>query len=270
MPFFQHDGLRFFYQDQGEGIPFVFQHGLGGDTGQPFGLFQPPPGFRMLAFDFRGHGETRPLGNSDKIRIASFSDDLQTFLDYLKLTRAIIGGISLGAAVALNFAVRFQERVLGLVLSRPAWLDAPRDENVSIYRFIAQLIWDHGPQRGREIFVKSEAYRAIREQSPDAAASLARQFESPRALDAVVRLERIPQDAPIRSLHQAEEVAVPTLVLANDQDPIHPLDYGKELAHIMPRAEFQELTPKSVSPECHQADVQRFVSDFFLRNFRKG
>ena len=40
MPIFRHDDIEFHYQDSGSGgRPFVFQHGLGGDVNQPFGLF---------------------------------------------------------------------------------------------------------------------------------------------------------------------------------------------------------------------------------------
>ena len=56
--FFTHDGLRFHYRDEGQGLPFVFQHGLGGDLNQPFGLYRPAAGVRLIAFDMRGHGET--------------------------------------------------------------------------------------------------------------------------------------------------------------------------------------------------------------------
>lgn len=35
MAFFSHDRLRFHFLDMGAGIPFVFQHGLGGDVNQP-------------------------------------------------------------------------------------------------------------------------------------------------------------------------------------------------------------------------------------------
>src|SRR5262249_56655796 len=56
---FTHDGLRFSYRDEGQGLPFVFQHGLGGDLSQPFSLYRPPPGIRLLGFDARGHGQTR-------------------------------------------------------------------------------------------------------------------------------------------------------------------------------------------------------------------
>ena len=40
---FLHDGIRFHYRDEGSGIPFVFQHGLGADLSQPFSLCHPPP-----------------------------------------------------------------------------------------------------------------------------------------------------------------------------------------------------------------------------------
>lgn len=53
MAFFIHDGIQFHYQDTGSGLPFIFQHGLGADVAQPFGLFQPPPSIRLLAFNKR-------------------------------------------------------------------------------------------------------------------------------------------------------------------------------------------------------------------------
>src|SRR6266481_2761802 len=92
MPFFRHDGLDFHYREAGAGVPFVFQHGLGGDVNQPFGLFQPPSGFRLLAFDCRAHGQTVPLGDDRKISIAAFADDLAALLDHLSIPSAVVGG----------------------------------------------------------------------------------------------------------------------------------------------------------------------------------
>src|SRR3954469_5820695 len=129
MPTFDHDGLAFHYRDEGRGLPFVFQHGLGGDVSQPFGLYSPPAGVRLIAFDARAHGETRPVGDPKKISLAEFADDLVALLDHLGIDRAVVGGVSMGAAVALSAALRHPARVEGLVLSRPAWLDRPLPEN---------------------------------------------------------------------------------------------------------------------------------------------
>ena len=267
MPFIARDGLNFHYHDIGEGIPFFFQHGLGGDVNQPTGLFKPPPGFRLLSFDCRGHGETRPLGDVEKIGINNFADDLLAFMDSLAISRAVIGGISMGAAVALNFTLRFSNRVRGLILSRPAWLIGPMLRNAEIYSYIAQLIRQHGVESGLEHFQESECYSETLRESPAAAKSLVGQFETERAAETVVRLERISSDAPLCDLQELAAISVPTLVLANRRDPIHPFDYGEVLACEIPQAEFKELTSKSENKERHDAEVQTFIETFLRNHF---
>ena len=97
MPAFERDGLRFHYRDEGAGVPFVFQHGLGGDVGQPFGLYAPPPsGIRLIAFDARGHGETRPLGDPKKISLGDFADDLVGLLDDLGIEAREVAPVAAG------------------------------------------------------------------------------------------------------------------------------------------------------------------------------
>ena len=262
MPEFQHDGVRFHYADSGQGAPFVFQHGLGGDVEQPFGLFTPADGFRLLAFDCRAHGKTEPTGPEEKIRIASFADDLGQFLDKLDLDRAVIGGISMGAAVAVNFALRYPERVQGVVLARPAWLEGPNLENAERFLLIATLLREYGPQRGKQEFQQTEIYRRILDESSDVADSCCGQFNNPLAVERAVRLEQIPLDAPYQSLDDLRAIGARTLVLANRQDPVHPFEYGQQIAKTIPGAAFQEITSKSVDADRHRADVQRFLTAY--------
>ncbi len=262
MPYLNWDGLRFHYRDVGSGIPFIFQHGLGGDVNQPFSVCQPSPGFRMLAFDCRAHGETRPLGDVEKINLTSFADDLLAFMDNLALSKAVVGGISMGAAVALNFTLRYPQRISGLVLSRPAWLDGPSPHNVAVYGLIARLIREHGAVEGLALFRQTAEFRRVQAESPDAANSLVGQFENPRAEETVVKLERIPADAPVRDITLLRAISVPTLILASRQDPIHPFEYGEILARAIPGAVFRELTPKSISKEQHTRDLQSSLSEF--------
>ena len=206
MPRFNHSTINFNYRDMGEGVPFVFQHGLGGDVRQPCGLLQPPAGIRLIALDCRAHGETRPLGPKGKIGIASFADDLGALLDHLEIERAVVGGISMGAAVAINFALRQPERVLGLVQSRPAWLEGPNHENSRLFVRIAQLLRDHGPSRGREIFCDSEIYQQVSADAPDSAASLAGHFDNEQAVERSIRLDRIPLDSPYKRLDELSAI----------------------------------------------------------------
>jgi pimeloyl-ACP methyl ester carboxylesterase len=272
MPAFSVAGVTFRYVDLGSGIPFVFQHGIGGDVGQPRRVFTPPRGVRLIGFDARAHGETLPLGDPATLTFDTFGDDLVALLDHLGLPDAIVGGISMGAAIALNVAVRYPRRVAGLVLSRPAWLDGPMSEvAVTVFDRIVHILRRSGAdERGSALrrLELDDAYAAIARDFPDPARSLRGQVVESRAVQAVARLERLPRERPIQHMADAAAIRVPTLVLAHDQDPIHPLQFGVDLARTIDGARFVRLTPKSVDPHAHAAEVQRALTEF-LRSFRR-
>jgi pimeloyl-ACP methyl ester carboxylesterase len=265
MPTFDHDGIQFHYLDTGAGLPFFFQHGLGADVSQPFSLCEPPPGIRLIGFDARTHGQTRPVGPPGKVGLATFADDLRALRDHLGIARAVVGGISMGAAITLNFALQHPEQVIGLVQSRPAWLDAPNPWNVRMFSLISRLLRDHGRESARQLFQQTPDYLDTLERWPDVAASLVGQFDQPDVEASAFKFERIITDAPCRDRRVCSAIRVPTLVLANRRDPIHPYEYGEILAALIPGAELRELTPKSVGLEQHNADVRRALDEFLTR-----
>ncbi len=130
--------------------------------------------------------------------------------------------------------------MLGLVLSRPAWIDGPLPENVRIYATIARLIRDLGPKEGLEHFRTTPEFLAMDRESPDCARSLVGQFEQPRAEECVARLERLPADTPCRHRARLRQSEVPTLILGNRQDPIHPWTFAETLAQLIPGAVLRE------------------------------
>ena len=251
-------------------MPFFFQHGLGADLTQPFSLCQPPPGIRLIGFDARAHGKTAPVGPEEKISLGTFADDLRALMDYLQIQQAIVGGISMGAALTLNFALRNPGRVLGLVESRPAWLDTPEPYNVTMFSLITRLVREHGCVRGKELFLESPGYKETLAKWPDIAASLAGQFDNSEVEDTAFKFERIIRDVPCRDRREWVNIKVPALILANRFDPIHPFEYGMEMARLIPGAEFQEITAKGVSLEQHNADVHRWIDSFLRRRFLGG
>jgi pimeloyl-ACP methyl ester carboxylesterase len=261
------EGLSFHYRDGGSGLPFVFQHGLGGDVDQPIGLYQSADGVRLISFDMRGHGETQPLGEVEKLTIGTFADDLVGLMDHLHLDKAVVGGISLGSAVAVNFALRFPKRVMALVLVRPAWIDRPLPDNVHLYGLIARLLRDLGPAEGLARFRTTPEFQQMEGVSPDCARSLAGQFEHPRALECVARLERLASDSPCIDRGLYGKILAPTLIVGNRRDPIHPWALAGELSRLIAGAELVEVTPKSVSLEQHAADVREAIDQFLTRRF---
>jgi pimeloyl-ACP methyl ester carboxylesterase len=157
--------------------------------------------------------------------------------------------------------------VVGLVQSRPAWLDAPNPWNVKMFSLISQLVREHGRIRGKELFLESAEYKETLAKWQDVANSLAGQFDNPLVEETAFKFERIIRDAPCQDRRAWASIKVPTLVLGNRFDPIHPYEYAEEVARLIPGAEFREVTAKSVSLEQHNADVQRCLSDFLQRHF---
>lgn len=116
MPFVSTPHLRMHYRAAGEGPRvLVFIHGsaASGRVWEPV-LPLLPPGFRAIAPDLRG------FGASDKpevdYTITQAAIDLRHVMWELDLTRFVLVGHGLGAAVALEFAVRWPHRVVGMVL----------------------------------------------------------------------------------------------------------------------------------------------------------
>ena len=265
MPAFTHASLAFHYAERGAGTPFIFQHGLGGDTAQPLGLLRPPAGARLIAFDCRGHGQTPP-GEPDGLTFENMADDWLALLDHLGLTQAIAGGISLGAALALRVALRHPQRVRALVLVRPAWLDGALPEaNRALYAEMAALIRQKGVEKARAALEGLPGYAAMLQESPAAAEAFMRQFESAQAEAAVARLERLPAQTP-HPRSDWTRLRAPALVLACRGDRLHPFDLAQDLAAGLPGAEFVEAASRHTDAAQHAADVQRAVDTFLSQH----
>lgn len=261
---FRHQAIEFWYAEKGEGLAFVFQHGLGGDRRQPLELYAYRPGVHLIAMDCRGHGKTQPLGDPDMLRFDVFADDVVALLDHLDIAKFVAGGISMGAGVALNLALRHSQRVAGLILVRPAWLAQPSPPNLGGMVEVGQWIRDHGVAQGRQGFLASPLYLHLAQAAPYMAASLLAQFDEPRAADAWQRLLRLPADAPNRNPSEWRQIATPTLVVANHVDPAHPYEYAQTLAAAIPGAQLAEVPSKSVDQKAHIAAARAEV-DGFLR-----
>ena len=119
MDSFTYGGIRLEYEVSGQGRPLVFLHGLGGNAGvqnngfpgnsgsirQIQGVCQPIAGVRLICPNQQGHGGSG--ADWERFGFDRLAEDVIGLLDHLKLEKAAFAGISMGAAVCLNLAVRF-------------------------------------------------------------------------------------------------------------------------------------------------------------------
>jgi 3-oxoadipate enol-lactonase len=103
------------YRDEGSGFPLVLIHGLNGDlTGWALTIPELAKHFRIVSIDVRGHGES---GKPDRpYSIKDFSQDLKEFLSQMQIAQAHILGLSMGGAIAQQFALDYPQMVRALIL----------------------------------------------------------------------------------------------------------------------------------------------------------
>jgi pimeloyl-ACP methyl ester carboxylesterase len=237
----------------------MFQHGLCGDARQTSEAFPDDPRFRLISLECRGHGASQ---SGTGYSIATFANDVAALIEHLRLAPVILGGISMGAAIASRLAVHRPDLVRGLILARPAWATEASPENMRPNLEVGELLARLAPAEAQAAFVKSETYRLLSAEAPDNLASLLGFFErEPLAVTSVL-LRAISLDGPGINKTGLRKMNVPTLLLATDQDAIHPLALAEELAALIPGAMLRTLTPKGVDKPAYLADFHAALTAF--------
>jgi len=260
---FRRDDAELSVFDSGEGLPVVFQHGLGGDNGQVAENFPDGPAYRRLTVECRAQGRSQP-GSIRPFSIAMFAADIIAVCDTRGIDRFVIGGISMGAAIALHIAHHHPERVTGLVLARPAWLFDPAPDNMRPYALVAEHLRRSPRQAAKAAFAASSVGQELAVHAPDNLASLLKFFDRPDPAVTADLLGGIALDGPDVSEAEAKSINVPTLVIGHGVDSVHPLAFAKRLAATIPGAKMAEIAPKATDKPRHILEF-RSALDGFLR-----
>ncbi len=107
--------LRYWLTGPAERPLIVFTHGAGIDHREwQDTLPLVAQEFRVLTWDVRGHGESRPAGSP--FRLACATDDLLALLDHLGVNQAILVGHSMGGNIVQEVIFRAPQRVWAAIL----------------------------------------------------------------------------------------------------------------------------------------------------------
>jgi pimeloyl-ACP methyl ester carboxylesterase len=258
-------GLQFVASETDEGKLMVFQHGLCGDASQPAEVFPSGIGWRCLTLDCRGHGQSE-TGSFEQISIATFADDVASLIEAHSSTRIVVGGISMGAAIALRLAVVRPDLVSALVLARPAWTTEAAPANMHAYAVVGDLLCRYRPNQARTQFEASDIAHQLKVSAPDNLTSLRAFFSREPVSRTRELLCRISADGPGISRTETESISIPTLIIAHTRDLVHPLSTAKALTAMIPGSQFVEIVPKADNREQYR-DSFRAALSTFLKEF---
>ena len=153
MPNITHDGVRIYYQFEGNGEPLVLLHGLSDSQWglRALGYVEPlKERFRVVLIDMRGHGYSDKPRDPAAYAPTLLAGDVLAVLDKLQIPQVHLFGYSLGGWIGLALAQQAPTRLATLTIGGAH----PYATNFSFYRtafaqgieaWINSLEHHHGP-----------------------------------------------------------------------------------------------------------------------------
>ena len=100
-----------------KGVPVVFLHGGPGAGSAPaHRRFFDPAHYRIVVFDQRGAGRSRPLGEIRENTTPLLVEDIERLRRHLGVDRWFVFGGSWGSTLGIAYAIAHSERCIGLIL----------------------------------------------------------------------------------------------------------------------------------------------------------
>jgi pimeloyl-ACP methyl ester carboxylesterase/DNA-binding CsgD family transcriptional regulator len=212
--------------------------------------------FRYVRYDERGCGMTEwDISDlSAERRVA----DLETVIDAAGITEPVtLLGMSHGATVCIDYAVRHPERVARMIFCggfARGVLRRNNEESVKMYEAIISLssMWGSDNPAFRQVFTSrfipggtDEQLRWFNE--------LCLKTTSPELAAPLLRARAVTDVMPLLS-----KVRTPTLILHGRNDAVSPISEGRLLATEIPGAQFVELDSRNHVLLEHEPAWQRF------------
>ena len=211
------------YVLDGNGKTLVFIHGLSDNLLYwEFLANNLKHSHQVLRIDLRGHGKSE-LGN-EEITIDTYTEDLNSLLEKLNISKVNLIGFSLGGAVALDFAIKYPKKVDSLVLMS-TFFKANDNLTITLNKFINAL------DVGFDEFYDTILPMVL---CPDVIEDNKNELESLKVIASQnANTEAYIKAADACSNFDAEKhlqkIDIPTLILAGKYDDISTLDMQNDL-----------------------------------------
>jgi pimeloyl-ACP methyl ester carboxylesterase len=220
------EGLRLHYVSRGAGLPVVLLHGNAGFTHDYSALMQrlAERGYRALAFDRPGHGQSERPGNG--IATAGVQAGLiREALLKLAVEKPIMVGHSWGGLLVLAYALQYETEASALMLLAPAAY--PEEEQFAAPKALIEI-----PGLGELIIRMSspiidwEIRRTLeRAFSPDAVPSAYLELATtlwnrPEQIKAIVKDESDFSPTAAALSRSYDRIRMPTVIMTGDSDQL--------------------------------------------------
>ncbi|MBM6593494.1 alpha/beta fold hydrolase [Microvirga pudoricolor] len=242
------DGVRLFYESDGQGTPVVFAHEFGGNHWS----WEPQVAYfsrrhRCVTYAARGYAPSDIPESLESYAQSRAADDIVDVMDAAGIDKAHIVGLSMGAFACLHAALRHPARVLSAVVAGAGYGSEP--EHQEDFRRNAEQVARGFEERGADGFAPIYAESASRVQFQDKDPRGWKLFSERLARHSVRGAANTMRGVQMRrpSLYDLKDslsaMDVPLLVIVGDEDD-HAIQPGIFLKRTVPRSGLA-MFPKS-------------------------
>ena len=182
-------------------------------------------GLHVLVLDPLGHGRSDKPADPLSYSVTAFADQVVALLDHVGAARAVVGGSSIGANVALEVAARAPERLTGLLLDGPVLENALGAQLSVLTPVLATARFAPFALTALRLVTRPLPRRLV----PEWVRLVLETLDArPGPVAAVVHGVLFGRFAP--SSAERAAMTTPTLVLARTADPFHPVGDAETVA----------------------------------------
>jgi pimeloyl-ACP methyl ester carboxylesterase len=146
------NGLKMYYEVQGNGFPLVLIHGGGSTIGTSFGRILPAlvKMHKVIAVEMQAHGHTADINRP--LSFEQDADDVAELLRQLHISKADIFGFSNGASTTLQIAIRHPELVNKIIVASTMYKKA--GSYPWFWDMMAHPSFEQMPQQLKDAYLK--------------------------------------------------------------------------------------------------------------------
>lgn len=267
--------IKICYEIHGEGEPLLLVHGWGGSKEGWFVQVNAlSKYFKVIIFDNRGAGKSsRP---NYPYTMDMYADDIDSLLDFLNIERTHLLGESLGGMIALNFILKYPNRVNKFILIN-SWPGFPNEQGPDIYSKGKIAYFEELQKDPLNAFLNAAKASYSREFFKMMKENPKKKFHGIWSVEDLVNIDLAKPLTPEDNKNAADavkghnvtdrlhEIKIPTLLICGEKDRIATLSVQSKMHELIPNSRFKVIrdarhgVSKEKAPEVNEI-IENFLN----------
>ena len=228
MPRIELNNIELYYEEYGNGEEAVILlHGFLSSSRMWANNYVPDlmKRYKVYAIDVRGHG------NSNKVKIGcnlqQMADDIYQFMILKKIDKCILAGMSMGGAIAIQYALKIPDKRQSLILMNPG----PGSLFLKGFSLISPILSFVSQKRCLlKPFLKGVLM------SPLPQKKLSEFVDDAVLVSKETWLQYLHPDNKIKNINRLKDLTISTLVIIGEKDKAIPIEFQEYIADTIPKA----------------------------------